>query len=80
MFIFFLASNAYTTTAVAHKNYDELKEGQLLIEQLLLGQLFKLKDGRVFQKGEMLRKRHKAIDVKTKQVYLFSGVYEVELV
>lgn len=62
------------------KNYDELKEGQLLIEQLLLGQLFKLKDGRVFQKGEKLRKRHKAIDVKTKQVYLFSGVYEVELV
>ncbi len=58
---------------------DVKKEGELLIEQLLLGQLFKLKDGRVFQKGEKLRKRHKAVDVKTKQVYLFSGVYEVEL-
>lgn len=61
------------------KKYDAKKEGELLIEQLLLGQLFKLKDGRVFQKGEKLRKRHKAVDVKTKQVYLFSGVYEVEL-
>jgi hypothetical protein len=61
------------------KKYDAKKEGELLIEQLLLGQLFKLKDGRVFQKGEKLRKRHKAVDIKTKQVYLFSGVYEVEL-
>ncbi len=61
------------------KKYDAKKEGELLIEQLQLGQLFKLKDGRVFQKGEKLRKRHKAVDVKTKQVYLFSGVYEVEL-
>lgn len=60
------------------KNYDQRKEGVKLVEELLNGQLFKLKDGRVFQKGEKLRKRHKAIDVKTKQVYLFSGVYEVE--
>jgi hypothetical protein len=62
------------------KNYDERKEGELLIEQLIVGQLFKLKDGRVFKKGEKLRKRHKAIDIQTKQVYLFSGVYEVEKV
>jgi SprT protein len=60
------------------KNYDERKAGVKLVEELTAGQLFKLKDGRVFQKAEKLRKRHKAIDVKTKQVYLFSGVYEVE--
>lgn len=62
------------------KNYDERKEGILLIEQLREGQLFKLKDGRVFKKAEKLRKRHKAVDVKTGALYLFSGIYEVEVV
>jgi SprT protein len=59
------------------KNYDERKAGVKLVEEFTTGQLFQLKDGRIFQKGEKLRKRHKAIDIKTKQVYLFSGVYEV---
>ncbi len=62
------------------KNYDVRKEGEVLVEQLTAGQLFKTKDGRVFKKGEKLRKRHKAIDVKSGVLYIFSGVYEVELV
>ena len=60
------------------KNYDERQPHEVLVEELEEGQLFKLKDGRVFQKGEKLRKRHKATDVQTGAVYLFSGVYEVE--
>jgi hypothetical protein len=62
------------------KRYDERKQGVVLVEELQVGQLFKLKDGRVFRKGEKLRKRHKAVDVKTGALYLFSAVYEVELV
>jgi SprT protein len=61
------------------KQYDVRKEGIKLIEELQHGQLFKLKDGRVFKKGEKLRKRHKAVDVKSGALYLFSGVYEVEV-
>ena len=61
------------------KHYDVRKEGIMLIEELHHGQLFKLKDGRVFKKGEKLRKRHKAVDVKSGALYLFSGVYEVEV-
>jgi SprT protein len=61
------------------KNYDIRKEGIKLIEELNYGQLFKLKDGRIFKKGEKLRKRHKAVDVKSGALYLFSGVYEVEV-
>jgi SprT protein len=61
------------------KNYDLRKEGIMLIEELQHGQLFKLKDGRIFKKGEKLRKRHKAVDVKSGALYLFSGVYEVEV-
>lgn len=62
------------------KRYDERKPGEVLIEDLQVGQLFKLKDGRVFRKGEKMRKRHKAVDIKTGALYLFSAVYEVELV
>lgn len=62
------------------RNYDARKEGVVLVEELQLNQLFKTKDGRIFQKKEKLRKRHKALDVKSGAVYLFSGVYEVMLV
>jgi len=37
------------------------------------------KDERVFKKGEKLRKRFKCTEVKTGRVYLFSPVYEVEI-
>jgi SprT protein len=62
------------------KNYDERAMHEVLVEEVEVGELFQLKDGRVFKKGEKLRKRHKAVDVKTGAVYLFSGVYEVERV
>ncbi|MBY0478808.1 MAG: SprT-like domain-containing protein [Chitinophagaceae bacterium] len=62
------------------KNYDARKEGVVLVEQIQNGQLFKLKDGRIFKKAEKLRKRHKAMDVQTGALYLFSGVYEVEII
>jgi hypothetical protein len=60
------------------KKYDAPKNGEVLVEELKEGELFQLPDGRIFRKEEKLRKRHKAVDVKTGAVYLFSGVYEVE--
>jgi SprT protein len=61
------------------KNYDQQKNGSAhFVENLLPGALFKTHDGRVFQKGEKLRKRYRCVEVKTKRVYLFSPVYEVE--
>lgn len=61
------------------KTYDEKPNGSLpFVENLPAGALFKTHDGRVFQKGEKLRKRFRCVEVKTKRVYLFSGVYEVE--
>jgi hypothetical protein len=62
------------------RNYDPKQEGQMLIEEIPAHQLFKLKDGRVFKKGEKLRKRYRCQEVGTSKVYLFSPVYEVELV
>ncbi len=60
------------------RNYDENNGGLQLVEQLAPGSLFRIKDGRVFKKGEKLRKRFKCTEVATGKVYLFSPVYEVK--
>jgi len=62
------------------RRYDAKKEGQLLVEEIPAQALFKMKDGRIFKKGEKLRKRYRCQEVATGKVYLFSPVFEVELV
>jgi SprT protein len=59
--------------------YDEKKQGVHLVEQLPEGALFKIKGNRIFKKGEQVRKRFKCIEIKTGKMYLFSPVYEVEI-
>jgi SprT protein len=59
------------------RRYDKRPDGVVLIESLALGTLFETPDGRVFQKGEKVRKRHRGTEVKTGKVYLFSPVYEI---
>jgi hypothetical protein len=61
-------------------HYDEKKEGVHLVETLPAGSLFSIKGGRVFKKMEQVRKRFKCKEVATGKIYLFSPVYEVELV
>jgi SprT protein len=60
--------------------YDEKKDGIHLVEQLAEGTLFVIKGGRIFKKGERIRKRFKCVEVKTGKLYLFSGMYEVGLI
>lgn len=59
------------------KNYDPVKEGQFLLEQLPEGALFEIKGKRIFRRGEKIRKRIKCQEVATGKWYLFSPVYEV---
>ncbi len=61
------------------RSYDERGTGHHLVEDLSHGAVFRTKDGRVFRKGEKLRKRFKCVEVKTGRLYLFSPVYEVML-
>ena len=60
--------------------YDEKPTDLVFVETLEEGCLFKTHDGRIFRKGEKMRKRFKCVEVKTKRLYLFSPVYEVEKV
>jgi SprT protein len=64
----------------ALRKYDKQKDNHLLVEEIQTGRLFRIKDGRIFSKGEKLRKRYKCVEVKTGKLYLFSPVYEAELV
>ncbi|MFN8244004.1 MAG: SprT-like domain-containing protein [Ferruginibacter sp.] len=63
---------------VLHR-YDERREGMHLVEQLPEGALFAIEGGRIFRKGERVRKRYKCIEVSTGKLYLFSPVYEVRV-
>jgi SprT protein len=60
------------------RRYDPGQDGVVLIESLPQGALFQTSDGRIFQKGEKVRKRHRGTEVSTGRVYLFSPVYEVK--
>lgn len=62
------------------RKYDPRTEGNMLVEELPVNALFRMKDGRVFRKGEKLRKRYRCEEVGTRKVYLFSPVFEVAMV
>lgn len=64
---------------VLHR-YDEKKEGMLLVEAVADGSLFNIKGGKTFKRIERVRKRVKCEELATGKMYLFSPVYEVELV
>ncbi|HEY0750509.1 MAG TPA: SprT-like domain-containing protein [Chitinophagaceae bacterium] len=62
------------------KKYDERPSHLKLVEDLPADTVFKTHDGKVFRKGQKLRKRFQCVELKTGKLYLFSPVYEVELV
>ncbi|MCW3118793.1 MAG: hypothetical protein JWM28_2875 [Chitinophagaceae bacterium] len=62
------------------RKYDRKGQGFPMVEELPAQSLFRTTDGRVFRRGKKLRKRYQCIEVATGRLYLFSPVYEVELV
>ena len=61
------------------RKYDDPGTHHRLVEEIPENGIFRCNDGRVFKKGEKMRKRFKCTEVKTGRVYLFSPVYEVEI-
>jgi SprT protein len=62
------------------RKYDASGSKFLLVEEVAANAIFRTNDGRVFQKGKKLRKRFQCKEVDTGRIYLFSPVYEVEMV
>ena len=61
------------------KTYDEKETHLVFVESIPEGSLFKTHDGKIFRRGERIRKRYKCEEIKTKRIYLFSPVYEAEM-
>jgi len=57
--------------------YDKKKPGVKPVEQVPLGKNFRMSNGRMFQRGERVRKRYQCMEIATGKLYLFSPVYEV---
>ena len=62
------------------RKYDDRRSHHRLVEEIPKNGIFRCDDGRVFKKGEKMRKRFKCVEVNTGRVYLFSPLYEVEAV
>jgi len=59
------------------RKYDKHSGTKKLVEEIAEKSSFKTDDGRVFVRGDQLRKRIKCMELKTGKMYLFSPVYEV---
>lgn len=60
------------------KAYDEESSGLILLENLPLGEHFKWRNGQVFQKVKKLRTRYRCVDVRSKRIWFFHPMAEVE--
>jgi len=62
------------------RKYDDPKTHIRLVEEIEENGIFRCEDGRIFKRGEKMRKRFKCVEIGTGKIYLFSPVYEVEIV
>lgn len=59
------------------RKYDQKGNEKKLVEEIVVNALFRTDDGRIFKRGDQLRKRIRCLEIKTGKIYLFSPVYEV---
>jgi len=59
------------------QEYDQPKSGYVKVEEVRLGTLFTLGNGRIFKKGEKVRTRFRCLELSSGKIYLFSPVAEV---
>ena len=62
------------------KKYNPEGNGQLVLESLPIGSRFKWRNGKIFEKAAKIRKRYRCIEVKSKRVWFFHPMAEIEKV
>lgn len=60
------------------RRYDERKNNVAIVEEIPAGSFFQTKDGRIFRKGEKMRKRFLCVEKQTGRMYYFSAMHEVK--
>ena len=72
------SSDTDARLSVALKKFDPENDKNYIFE-LPVGGLFRIYNGKVFKKGQKLRKRYECLEVSTGKVYLFQPNAQVEL-
>jgi len=74
------SSDTDVKLAYALKQFDERKPDVYYIHEVPSGSMFRIKNGRVFQKKGLRTKRYECIEVQTGRLFLFNANAEVELI
>jgi SprT-like family len=73
------SSDTDARLAYALKQFDERKPDILFIHEVPSGSMFRIKNGRIFQKKGLRVKRYECLEIKTGKLYLFNANAEVEI-
>ncbi len=74
------SSDTDAKLAFALKQFDERKPDVHYIHEVPSGSLFRIKNGRIFQKKGLRVKRYECIEVNTGRIFLFNANAEVEII
>ena len=74
------SSDTDAKLAFALKQFDERKADIHFVHEVPSGNLFRIKNGRIFQKKGLRVKRYECIEVKTGRIFLFNANAEVEII
>lgn len=74
------SSDTDARLAYALKQFDERKPDIHFVHEVPSGSLFRIKNGRIFQKKGLRVKRYECLEVKTGKLYLFNANAEVEII
>ena len=73
------SSDTDARLAYALKQFDERKPDVHFVHEVPSGSIFRIKNGRIFQKKGLRVKRYECLEVKTGRLYLFNANAEVEI-
>ena len=73
------SSDTDARLAYALKKFDERKPDIHFVHEVPSGSIFRIKNGRIFQKKGLRVKRYECLEVKTGRLYLFNANAEVEI-
>jgi hypothetical protein len=74
------SSDTDAKLAFALKQFDERKPDVHFIHEVPSGSMFRIKNGRIFQKNGLRTKRYECVEVHTGRLFLFNANAEVEIV
>ena len=73
------SSDTDARLAFALKQFDERKSDIHFMHEVPSGSMFRIKNGRIFQKKGLRVKRYECLEVKTGRLFLFNANAEVEI-